>query len=144
MAAHEPSAHEIVKRLVEAGEVELERRPKDLAPSSFIAGLDIGFGPLAIAVVAGRLIVLASNTVGSVVFSLFAAHTSIVFAPYTPIYRAIGMPLVSHSFLPAVLAAIFYGIVKRDSAGNSRWVALRVPSAAPSTRRARASAVAAA
>ena len=204
MAAHEPSAHEIFEPLVDAGEVDLQWGPNDLALSSFIARLDIGFGPLAMAIVAGRLhegfhlamaqalflgsflyplgfvvvvmgqselftentltpvagllagegsvgklakrwaIVLASNSVGTVIFSLMAAHTSIVFAQYRPIYRAMGMPLVSHSFLPAVLAAVVYGIVKRDSAGNLRWVVFRVPSAAPSTRRARASAVAAA
>jgi formate/nitrite transporter FocA (FNT family) len=169
MAAQEPTAPEIFEPLVKAGEVELQRGPKDLALSGFIAGLDIGFGPLAMAVVAGRLheafhlamaqtlffgsflyplgfvvvvmgqselftentltpvagllagegsvgklakrwaIVLACNTVGTVVFSLVAAHTSIVFAPYGPIYRAMGMPLVSHSFLQATLAAVFGG-----------------------------------
>ena len=55
MAAQEPTAPEIFEPLVKAGEVELQRGPKDLALSGFIAGLDIGFGPLAMAVVAGRL-----------------------------------------------------------------------------------------
>src|SRR5918912_171732 len=169
MAAQEPTAPEIFEPLVKAGEVELQRGPKDLVLSGFIAGLYIGFGPLAMAVVAGRLhaafypplapalfwgsflyplgfvvvvmgqselftentltpvagllagegsvgklakrwaIVLACNTAGTVVFSLFAAHTAIVFAPYGPIYRVMGMPLVSHSFLQAVLAAVFGG-----------------------------------
>src|SRR5205085_3843793 len=55
MAAQEPTAPEIFEPLVKAGEVELQRGPKDLALSGFIAGPDIGFGPLAMAVVAGRL-----------------------------------------------------------------------------------------
>src|SRR5205085_10785220 len=55
MAAQEPTAPEIFEPLVKAGEVELQRGPKDLALSGLIAGLDIGFGPLAMAVVAGRL-----------------------------------------------------------------------------------------
>jgi formate/nitrite transporter FocA (FNT family) len=45
-----------------------------------------------------------------VVFTLFAAHTALVFPDaYKPIYRAMGMHLVSYSFLQAVLAGIFGG-----------------------------------
>jgi len=49
------SAQEIFDPLVEEGEKELQRSLPDLMVSGLIAGLDIGFGPLAMAVVAGRL-----------------------------------------------------------------------------------------
>ena len=164
----EPAQH-IFEPLVKQGEVELQRPLLTLILSGLIAGLDIGFGPLAMAVVAGRLhesfglavnraiffgsflypigflfvvlgkselftentltpvagllsgegtitklarrwaIILAMNLVGTVVFSVFVAHTSVVFDPYRPIYRAMGTPLVSHSFLEATLAAVFGG-----------------------------------
>lgn len=170
MATDERSAQQVFEPLVEAGEAELQRSWPDLAVSGFIAGLDIGFGPLAMAVVAGRMhesfglnvhqaiflgsflyplgfifvvmgrselftentltpvagllagegnvpkllrrwtAVLTCNVVGTVVFSLFAAHVGQVFATaYKPIYRAMGMELVSHSFLQAVLAGVFGG-----------------------------------
>ena len=53
--AQEMSAQEIFEPLVEEGEGQLQRSALDLAISGSIAGLDIGFGPLAMAVVAGRL-----------------------------------------------------------------------------------------
>lgn len=165
----EEPAQRIFEPLVKQGEVELQRPLLTLILSGFIAGLDIGFGPLAMAVVAGRLhesfgmptdravffgsflyplgfifvvcgkselftentltpvagllagegtiarlarrwgIILSMNLVGTAVFSVFVAHTSVVFDPYRPIYRAMGMPLVSHSFLQAMLAGIFGG-----------------------------------
>lgn len=168
-AVEERSAQEVFEPLVEAGETELQRSPLDLGLSGLVAGLDIGFGPLAMAVVAGRLheafhmaqaqalflssflyplgfifvvvgrselftentltpvagilsgegtigkllrrwaVVLGCNVVGTIVFSLFAAHTAIVFDPYRAIYRAMGLALVDHSFLQAVLAAVFGG-----------------------------------
>lgn len=168
--AKDQSVPEIFEPLVEEGEVELQRSLLDLALSGLIAGLDIGFGPLAMAVVAGRLhdafhlsvmqaiffgsflyplgfifvvmgkselftentvtpvagilsgegsvaklarrwaVIIPCNLVGTVAFSLFASHTSVVFsASYAPIYRAMGMALVSHSFLQATLAAVFGG-----------------------------------
>ena len=167
--APEKSAQEIFEPLVEEGEGELHRSLSDLALSGFIAGLDIGFGPVAMAVVAGRLhdafhmssvqalffgsflyplgfifvvmgkselftentltpvagilsgqgslskllrrwtIVLACNVIGTIVFSLFAAHTVVVFDAYKPIYQSMSLALVSHSFLQAVLAGIFGG-----------------------------------
>lgn len=154
---------------MEQGESELQRSLPDLALSGFIAGLDIGFGPLAMGVVAGRLhaafhlslaqalffgsflyplgfvfvvmgkselftentltpvagilagqgslgklvrrwaIVLGCNVAGTVAFSLFAAHTGVVFDQYKPLYRAMGLNLVDHSFLQALLAGIFGG-----------------------------------
>ncbi len=168
-AVEEKSAQEVFEPLVEAGEAELQRSLPDLALSGLVAGLDIGFGPLAMAVVAGRLhetfhlalaqaiflgsflyplgfvfvvmgrselftentltpvagilsgegtvgkllrrwgVVLACNTVGTVVFSLFAAHTTVVFDPYRTIYRTMGLELVGHPFLQAVLAGVFGG-----------------------------------
>jgi formate/nitrite transporter FocA (FNT family) len=49
------SAAEVYRPLVEEGQGQLERPWLDLSLSGLIAGLDIGFGPLAMAVVAGRL-----------------------------------------------------------------------------------------
>ncbi|MGH2442281.1 MAG: formate/nitrite transporter family protein [Chloroflexota bacterium] len=46
---------EVYDPLAEAGQDHLQRSNIDLALSGLIAGLDIGFGPLAMAVVAGRL-----------------------------------------------------------------------------------------
>lgn len=168
-SATDKSAPEVFEPLVQEGEDELQRSFPDLVLSGLIAGLDIGFGPLAMAVVAGRLhallhlsvaqalffgsflyplgfifviagrselftentltpvvgilagrgsvrkvarrwaIVLTCNILGTVIFSLLVAHATIVFQPYTAIYRAMGMDLVSHPFLQAVLAGIFGG-----------------------------------
>lgn len=163
------SAQDTFEPLVEEGEQELQRALPDLIVSGLIAGLDIGFGPLAMGVVAGRLhaalgmsvaqalwwgsflyplgfivvvlgkselftentltpvagllagegtlgrlarrwaLVLSTNVAGTVAFSLLAAHTSIVFAPYRAIYREMGLHMVSHSFLEGVLAGVFGG-----------------------------------
>jgi len=46
---------QVFEPMVERGEVELQRPILDLTVSGLIGGLDIGFGPLAMAVVAGRL-----------------------------------------------------------------------------------------
>lgn len=167
--AADRSAQEVFEPLVAAGEAELQRSLPDLLLSGLIAGLDIGFGPLAMAVVAGRLhaalhltlaqaiffggflyplgfvfvvlgrselftentltpvagllagegtlgklarrwaLVLSCNIAGTVVFSVVVAHTAVVFGPYRAVYRAMGMSLVSHSFLDALLAAVFGG-----------------------------------
>jgi len=40
---------------------------------------------------------------------LLAAHVEVVFNQYKVVYRAMGMPLVSHSFLQATLAAVLGG-----------------------------------
>jgi formate/nitrite transporter FocA (FNT family) len=49
------SVSEVYTPLVEKGQEELDRSTLDLSVSGFIAGLDIGFGPLAMGIVAGRL-----------------------------------------------------------------------------------------
>jgi len=46
---------QVFEPMVERGQVELQRPIVDLVVSGLIGGLDIGFGPLAMAVVAGRL-----------------------------------------------------------------------------------------
>lgn len=167
--AKQQSAAEIYEPLVERGEQELARSTPDLILSGLIAGLDIGFGPLAMALTAGRLheffhvsvhqalffgsflyplgflfvvvgkselftentltpvvgllagegtidklakrwgLVITANIAGTIIFSLLVAHVGIVFDPYKSVYRAMGMPLVSHSFLQATLAAVFGG-----------------------------------
>jgi formate/nitrite transporter FocA (FNT family) len=49
------SVHDVFDPLAEEGQDILERSALDLTLSGLIAGLDIGFGPLAMAVMAGRL-----------------------------------------------------------------------------------------
>src|SRR5579859_7863651 len=165
------SAQQVFEPLVAKGEAELQRSLPDLIISGLIAGLDIGFGPLAMAVVAGRLhetfhvsteqaiffgsflyplgfifvvmgqselftentltpvvgllagegtiaklarrwaIILTCNIAGTVAFSVLVAQTQVIFTPYAAIYRAMGLPLVSHSFLQAVLAGVLGGWV---------------------------------
>ncbi len=160
---------EAFEPLVAEGEVELQRPINDLLVSGLIGGLDIGFGPLAMAVVAGRLhdavhmslataiflgsflyplgfvvvilgkselftentltpvvgllagkgtigklakrwvMVLTANIVGAVIFSALVAHSTIVFDPYKAVYRAMGLPLVSHPVVQATLAGVFGG-----------------------------------
>ena len=51
-----PSAQDIFEPLVRDGEAELQRSTPDLIVSGLIAGLDIGFGPLALAMMAGRML----------------------------------------------------------------------------------------
>lgn len=160
---------EVYAPLAEAGVREVHRSSLDLSISGLIAGLDIGFGPLAMAVAAGRLhtafhlpidaaiflgsflyplgfvfvilgkselftestlapvagvlghtsrvpdllrtwvLILAFNMVGTIIFSVLASHVAVVFDPYRPIYRAMGMPEVRQSFGQAVLAGILAG-----------------------------------
>jgi formate/nitrite transporter FocA (FNT family) len=163
------SVGDVYTPLVEKGQGQLERPLFDLVLSGFIAGLDIGFGPLAMAVVAGRLhetfglgiksalflgsflyplgfvfvimgkselftentlapvaallrgggtitklvrswtVILLTNVVGTIAFSLLIAHIDAIFVPYKAVYRAMGTPLVSESFLQVVLTAILGG-----------------------------------
>ncbi len=67
-SATEKTAPDIFEPMVEEGGVELERSVGDLILSGLIAGLDIGFGPLAMAVVAGRLHTLLHLTVMQALF----------------------------------------------------------------------------
>ncbi len=169
VASKQGEEQQIFEPMVERGEVELQRPIVDLAVSGLIGGLDIGFGPLAMAVVAGRLhesfhmslataiflgsflyplgfivvilgkselftentltpvagllagegtigklakrwtVVLTANIVGAIIFCALAAHSTIVFDPYKAVYREMGLPLVSHPFLQAMLAGVFGG-----------------------------------
>lgn len=65
-AKKQPS--DIFEPLVEEGGHELERSLPDLILSGFIAGLDIGFGALAVAVVAGKLHTLMHLSVQQALF----------------------------------------------------------------------------
>lgn len=163
------AVHEVFDPLAEEGEDILRRSVFDLSISGLIAGLDIGFGPLAMSVFAGRLHALfhvtveqalfygaflyplgfvfvimgkselftedtlapvagmlhdvrnvgmlirswipiaGSNIAGAIIFSLFISQIGPVWSEYQPIYRAMGTPLVSQSFLQALLAAILAG-----------------------------------
>ncbi len=163
------SVGEVYTPLVEKGQEEMGRSSLDLALSGFIAGLDIGFGPLAMGVVAGRLhldfglsikqalflgsflyplgfvlvimgkselftentlapvagmvrgtgtltglariwsVILGTNIAGTIAFSLLVSHIDVVFAPYREMYRAMGTPLVSASFIQVVLSGILGG-----------------------------------
>lgn len=62
------SSPQVFAPMVEEGEQELERSVSDLALSGLIAGLDIGFGPLAMAVVAGRLHELLHLSIAQALF----------------------------------------------------------------------------
>ncbi len=168
-ASKNEDVQDVFEPLVKEGEAELQRSALDISISGLVAGLDIGFGPLAVAVVAGRLhaafhmslataiflggflyplgfivvilgkselftentltpvagllagegtlgklaqrwaLVLASNVVGTVIFALFIAHTTVVFDPYKAVYRELGLSLVDHSFLQAALAGVLGG-----------------------------------
>lgn len=68
MSAHDKSVPDVFEPIVAQGATELERTALDLAFSGLIAGLDIGFGPLAMAVVAGRLHVLLHLSLVQAVF----------------------------------------------------------------------------
>jgi len=67
-SATKKSAPQVFEPLVEEGGIELQRSTPDLIFSGLIAGLDIGFGPLAMAVVAGRLHTLLHLTVTQAIF----------------------------------------------------------------------------
>jgi len=67
-SATKKSPTEIFEPIVEEGAQELQRSVPDLILSGLIAGLDIGFGPLAMAVVAGRLHLLLHLTVSQALF----------------------------------------------------------------------------
>lgn len=67
-SATRKSAPEVFEPLVEKGGGELQRSVPDLIFSGLIAGLDIGFGPLAMAVVAGRLHTLFHLSVAQAIF----------------------------------------------------------------------------
>jgi formate/nitrite transporter FocA (FNT family) len=62
------SVNEVFQPLVEEGQGQLQRPVPDLLLSGLIAGLDIGFGPLAMAVVAGRLHLVFHLSVESALF----------------------------------------------------------------------------
>jgi formate/nitrite transporter FocA (FNT family) len=54
-ASKQQEAQDIFEPIVEEGKTELERPFADLVVSGLIGGLGIGFGPVTVAVVAGRL-----------------------------------------------------------------------------------------
>jgi formate/nitrite transporter FocA (FNT family) len=62
------SATDVYQPLVEKGASQVERPLIDLGLSGLIAGLDIGFGPLAMAVVAGRLHLAFHLSIGQALF----------------------------------------------------------------------------
>lgn len=62
------SPSEIFQPIVEEGEGQLRRSALDLSISGLIAGLDIGFGALAMGVFAGRLHLLFHMEVGQAIF----------------------------------------------------------------------------
>jgi formate-nitrite transporter family protein len=67
-AGKRQSASEVYEPLVAKGEGELQRSTLDLAFSGLIAGLDIGFGGLAMALVAGRLHALFGFSIEQALF----------------------------------------------------------------------------